>query len=137
MKRDALTVYLNEYLKVSDFSDACPNGLQVEGRSEIRKVITGVSACVELFERAVEKKADAVIVHHGLIWDFARPVYKGGYKKRVKILLENDINLYGYHLPLDAHEEIGNNALMAKLLGLTEIEPFGEYKGMFLSLIHI
>ena len=133
MKRDVLTAYLDEYLKAAKIPDACPNGLQVEGRSEIRKVITGVSACVELFEKAVEKKADAVIVHHGLIWDFARPVYKGGYKKRVKILLENDINLYSYHLPLDAHEELGNNILMAKILGLYDIEPFGEHKGMLIG----
>ena len=95
IKRSVLEQYLNEYLDCSGFNDLGPNGLQLEGRESIQKIITAVSAGVELFEKAIEKKADAIIVHHGIIWNFERPVYKGGYKKRVKLLLENDINLFG------------------------------------------
>ncbi|MEJ2542656.1 MAG: Nif3-like dinuclear metal center hexameric protein, partial [Calditrichaceae bacterium] len=109
LSRDELTAYLHEYLKVDEFNDYCPNGLQFEGKAEINKIITGVSASVDLFEKAVENKADAIIVHHGLIWNFDRPIYKGGYKQRVKLLMEHDISLYGFHLPLDAHEKVGNN----------------------------
>ncbi len=129
MHRDELTNFLNTYLFVNDFKDYGPNGLQVEGKAEINKVVTGVSASVELFQKALEEGADAIIVHHGIIWNFERPVYRGGYKKRVKFLLENDINLYGFHLPLDAHPEVGNNARLAKLLPLESLEPFGEYQG--------
>ena len=127
MKRNELTQYLNTYLRIDDFKDTASNGLQVEGREKIRKIVTGVSANVELFEKAIKLKADAIIVHHGIIWDFEHPVYQGSYKKRIKLLLENDINLYGYHLPLDAHKEVGNNVRLAQILGLENIEPFGEY----------
>ena len=133
MQRDSLTKHLHEYLNVEAFKDHGPNGLQVEGRKDIKKIITGVSAGVELFEKAIEKEADAIIVHHGVIWNFERPVYKGGYKKRIKLLLENDINLFAYHLPLDAHPEVGNNIVMAKILGLSDIQPFGDYNGQFVG----
>ncbi|MBD3226529.1 MAG: Nif3-like dinuclear metal center hexameric protein [Caldithrix sp.] len=133
MQRDELVNYLHTYLHTADFSDLCPNGLQVEGRHQVKHIVTGVSACVELFEKAVQKKADAVLVHHGIIWNFERPVYKGGYKKRVKMLLENDINLLGYHLPLDAHPEVGNNAQIANILNMDTIEPFGEMKGQYIG----
>lgn len=129
VSRNDLTLYLNSYLRIDEFNDICPNGLQVEGRSQINKIVTGVSASVELFDKAIKKNADAVITHHGIIWNFERPLYKGGYKKRVKLLIENNINLYGFHLPLDAHEEIGNNAVIARLLGLKNIEAFGEHNG--------
>ncbi len=134
IKRAALEQYLNEYLDCDGFNDIGPNGLQVEGREAIQKITIGVSAGVELFERAIEKKADAIIVHHGIIWNFERPVYKGGYKQRVKLLLENDINLFGYHLPLDAHMEIGNNAEIARILGVQNPQPFGEYNGRFVGV---
>lgn len=131
--RDDLAAYLADFLNVSDFSDLGPNGLQVEGRTEIRKIVTAVSASVELFESALKKSADAVLVHHGLIWNFERPLYRGSYKKRVQLLLENELNLFAYHLPLDAHEEVGNNIRIARLLGLQAPEPFGEYKGRFVG----
>jgi len=99
MKRNELSDFLNQVLNVASFSDYGPNGLQVEGRAEINKIVTAVSASVELFEKAIECHADAIIVHHGIIWNFERPVYKGGYKQRVKRLLENDLNLFAYHLP--------------------------------------
>lgn len=133
MRRDELTEYLNEYLQIDKFKDYGPNGCQVEGRREVKKIVTGVSACVELFEKAIEKKADAILVHHGIIWNFERPVYRGGYKKRVKILLNNDINLFAYHLPLDAHAEVGNNIRLAKILDLKTLEPFGDYNGTFIG----
>ena len=133
MKRDELVAYLNDFLRINEFTDLGPNGLQVEGREEIRKVVTGVSACVDLFEKAIELKADAILVHHGIIWDFERPVFRGGYKKRVKLLLEHNINLLAYHLPLDAHEQVGNNIQIARALELINMEPFGEYKGKLIG----
>ncbi|MDO9548494.1 MAG: Nif3-like dinuclear metal center hexameric protein [Candidatus Marinimicrobia bacterium] len=129
MQRNEILKYLDELLDVSSFSDYGPNGLQVEGRDEIKTIVTAVSASVELFEKAIEMQADAVLVHHGIIWNFERPVYRGGYKQRVKLLLEKDINLFGYHLPLDAHMKYGNAAQIAELLGLVEIQPFGEHEG--------
>ncbi len=133
MKRDELVAYLNDFLKIDEFTDLGPNGLQVEGKEEINHVVFGVSACVELFEKAVALKADAILVHHGIIWDFERPVYRGSYKKRVKLLLDNNLNLLAYHLPLDAHEQVGNNIEIAKQLELLDIKPFGEYKGKLIG----
>jgi len=125
---------LNEYLTTDDFNDLCPNGLQVEGKADIKKIVSGVSASVELFEKAIEQGADAIIVHHGIIWDFEKPLYRGGYKKRIKLLLENEINLYAWHLPLDAHPEVGNNAVLSRLLGLQNVMPFGGYKGQLIGM---
>ncbi len=134
MRRERLSNYLNELLKVDEFKDLCPNGLQVEGNNEIKKIVTAVSASVELFEKALAMGADTIIVHHGIIWNFERPVYKGGYKKRIKLLLENNINLLAFHLPLDAHPQIGNNAQIARILELQNIEPFGEYNGKLIGV---
>jgi dinuclear metal center YbgI/SA1388 family protein len=111
------------------FKDYCPNGLQVEGREEVQTIVTGVTGCVELFQKAIAEKADGILVHHGIIWNFERPVYKGGYKQRVKLLLENDINLWGFHLPIDAHQIYGNNAVLAELFDLENRVPFGDYNG--------
>lgn len=129
MNNIELENYIDTLLEVSRYTDMCPNGLQVEGRGDIKKIITGVSACVELFEEAVKQEADAILVHHGIIWNFERPVYKGSYKQRVKLLLENNINLFGYHLPLDGNAIYGNNAQIARLLKAKSIEPYNEYKG--------
>lgn len=134
VSRDKLTDYLHKFLKVDEFNDYCPNGIQFEGKPKINKIVTGVSASVDLFEKAAEHKADAVITHHGLIWDFDRPIYRGGYKKRVKLLMENDISLYGFHLPLDAHDIVGNNAVIATKLGLLNVKPFGEYRGQYIGM---
>jgi dinuclear metal center YbgI/SA1388 family protein len=129
MLRDDLVQYLSDYLNITAFKDAGYNGLQVEGRPEIRKVVTGVSACRELFQKAIEKNVDAIIVHHGILWDFERLPYKGSYKARVKMLLEHELNLLAYHLPLDAHPELGNNAQLLKILAVQNPTPFGEYHG--------
>ena len=134
MYREDLSVFLTNYLKTEDFKDDCPNGLQVDGSTEVNKILTAVSASVELFEMAAEQKADTVIVHHGLIWNFERPLYTGGYRERVRILLENNINLYGFHLPLDAHEEIGNNAQLCRKLNVENMRPFGDIKGQYIGM---
>ena len=134
MQRDDFTDFLTTYLKTDDYNDDCPNGIQVEGTAEVRKILTAVSASVELFEIAVAQKADTVIVHHGIIWNFERPVYKGGYRERIRLLLENNINLYGFHLPLDAHEEIGNNAQLCRRLEVKNMRPFGDIKGQYIGM---
>jgi len=100
--------------------------LQVEGRSEIRKIITGVTACQALLDEAVRQQADAIIVHHGYFWKSEPAVIRGMKRNRLKTLLANDINLYGWHLPLDMHAELGNNAQLGRLLGIEtqgEIDP--------------
>jgi dinuclear metal center YbgI/SA1388 family protein len=134
MDRNELSAYLNDYLKTDEFKDDCPNGLQVSGTSEVKKIFTAVSASVELFKIAEAQSADTVIVHHGLIWYFERPVYQGGYRERIRILLENNINLYGFHLPLDAHEEIGNNAQLCRKLNMNNMRPFGDIKGQYIGM---
>lgn len=130
MKNSELEKYINTLLDAPRYNDMCPNGLQVEGNDEVKKIITGVSACVDLFDEAIKRKADAIIVHHGIIWNFERPLYKGGYKERVKKLLDHNINLFGYHLPLDGDLKFGNNALIAGILEAKDIQPFNEYKGV-------
>jgi dinuclear metal center YbgI/SA1388 family protein len=129
MLRDDLLSYLNEYLRVADYRDYGPQGLQVEGRPEVRKLVSGVSGSVTLFEGAAAAGADMVIVHHGIFWDRDPRVVKGGLKRRLELLLQNGITLAGYHLCLDAHPELGNNILAARGLGLERIEPWCEYNG--------
>ncbi|MHB8605439.1 MAG: Nif3-like dinuclear metal center hexameric protein [Thermoplasmatota archaeon] len=119
----------NAYLDVARFADNAPNGLQIEGRAEVTRLATGVSASAELFERAIERGADAVIVHHGLFWDKdARPLV-GPQRRRVKLLLDADVSLLQYHLPLDAHPEVGNNAVALRALGARDLAPWAEYNG--------
>lgn len=122
--------YMNELLDAASFADYCPNGLQVEGGQEVRRVVLGVSACLALFEEAAARKADLVLVHHGIIWKNEWPLrVVGSMRKRMGALIDNDISLVGYHLPLDAHPEVGNNAVAAKLMQLVDVEPFGDYNG--------
>jgi len=126
MKNSELERLINEKLNSSAISDFAPNGLQVEGRSEIRKIITGVTACQALLDEAVRQQADAIIVHHGYFWKSEPAVIRGMKRNRLKTLLANDINLYGWHLPLDMHAELGNNAQLGRLLGIEtqgEIDP--------------
>lgn len=130
LSRDELTSWLDRYLQVDRYDDPSLNGLQVEGREEISRVAFAVSADRETIERAVREGADALIVHHGLLWKFhgARP-FAGPFARRLFPLIQNRVNLYGYHLPLDGHLEVGNAAALARKLGLLEIEPFGEWRG--------
>lgn len=133
MRNLALEELINNELKVSEFQDYAPNGLQVEGRSHVQKIVTGVTACQALLDKAVEMNADAVIVHHGYFWKNEPVVIKGMKRKRLKTLLENDINLYGYHLPLDAHPHLGNNTQLAHIMGvkidghIEPLMPFGYF----------
>ena len=114
---------LNEKLSTDRINDYAPNGLQVEGKSEIKKIITGVTASQALIDYAVAQQADALLVHHGYFWKSENPCIRGMKGKRIKTLLVNDINLYGYHLPLDVHPELGNNAKLAQLLGISDLQP--------------
>lgn len=128
--RDRLVAYLDALLEAGKGRDFGPNGLQVEGRQEIRKVVTGVSGCLELFERAHEAGADAVLVHHGIFWDNLPRALTGFQYRRVAALVANGINLIAYHLPLDRHPELGNNAVAARMFGLEEAVPFALYDGL-------
>ena len=114
-----LETYLNTLLNVSKFRDYAPNGLQVEGRAEVRRIVTGVTASQALLDAALEYEADAVLVHHGYFWKGEAPVIRGMKKQRLATLLKHDMSLLGYHLPLDAHPLLGNNAQLATLLGIT------------------
>lgn len=133
MNNLALEQHLNQLLNVGEFHDCAPNGLQVEGKAEIQRVVTGVTACQALLDAALEKRADAILVHHGYFWKKDATTIRGMQRNRLKTLLSNDINLYGYHLPLDAHPELGNNAQLAKRLQITPqgniapLLPFGEF----------
>ncbi len=133
MNNHALEKLINEYLSSDRFKDYAPNGLQVEGQEEIQHVVTGVTACQALLDRAVQLGAEAIIVHHGYFWKNEPVVIKNMKRQRLKTLLANDINLYGWHLPLDAHETVGNNIQLAKLLDIKvtgEIQPYlleGEF----------
>ncbi|KOC92941.1 type 2 GTP cyclohydrolase I [Winslowiella iniecta] len=134
MRNSELEQIVNQQLNTAAFSDYAPNGLQVEGRDEVKKIITGVTACQALLDEAVRQQADAVLVHHGYFWKNEAPVIKGMKRNRLKALLANDINLYGWHLPLDAHPQLGNNAQLAKLLQIEvrgeimPLVPWGELK---------
>lgn len=124
MKRDELTAYIAHLLHCNEFTDYCPNGLQVEGKDNIQRVVCGVTACQALLDAAVAERADAVIVHHGYFWKGEAPSVCGMKKQRLATLLKNDINLLAYHLPLDAHPQLGNNAQLAKQAGWTIISQF-------------
>jgi dinuclear metal center YbgI/SA1388 family protein len=125
-----LIAYLDQYLDASRGRDYGPNGLQVEGKEEVRKVVTGVSACHELFVRAREAGADAVLVHHGLFWEGMPRTLTGFQYRRVAELIRGEISLIAYHLPLDRHPELGNNALAGRAFGLADLEPFGLHEGL-------
>jgi len=127
--------YINSLLKVEDFKDHSPNGLQVEGTSSIKKIVTGVSASIDLFNRAVIEKADLILVHHGMFWDSDSPIVQGSSKERLSLLIKNNMSLAGYHLPLDAHPKYGNNAQLIKKLSLIDREPFGCYEGKSIGFV--
>lgn len=118
--------YTGQILEVERFRDYCPNGLQVEGRQEVRSIVTGVTASMALLESAREAGADMVLVHHGYFWRNEDPRVVGIKHKRLRFLLTHEINLAAYHLPLDAHPELGNNAQLARLLGLNVEGVAGE-----------
>ncbi|MCC3702331.1 type 2 GTP cyclohydrolase I [Rouxiella badensis] len=130
MNNIVLEKIIDRKLDVNAFKDYAPNGLQVEGSSEVKRVVTGVTASQKLLDAAVAHGADTLIVHHGYFWKNEPAAVRGMKRNRLKTLLLNDINLYGYHLPLDAHPELGNNAQLANLFGikvLGEIMPLVPY----------
>ncbi|MCL1077232.1 Nif3-like dinuclear metal center hexameric protein [Parashewanella spongiae] len=118
MTRNELISYLDNYLNVQQYKDYAPNGIQVEGRDQVRRIITGVTACQSLIEEAVKLNADAILVHHGYFWKGEPQVIVGMKQRRIKTLLMNDISLFGYHLPLDGHPVVGNNKQLGVKLGI-------------------
>lgn len=121
MKTIELVDYLDGFLEIDSYQDYAPNGLQISATDDIKTIVTGVTASQELINQAIELNADAILVHHGYFWKNESPVITGMKQKRIKSLLDNNINLIAYHLPLDAHAAIGNNAQLAKLWGLQDV----------------
>ena len=132
-QREPLRHALDTLLDAARFRDYCPNGLQVEGREGIVRVVSGVTASRALIERAIVVKADAILVHHGLFWKGDDLRIVGPKKTRLELLLRHGINLFAYHLPLDAHAELGNNAQLAQQLGFTITGRFAEQEIGFLG----
>ncbi len=126
MHRNELENYLNQLLEISRFQDYCPNGLQVEGRDKIGKIVTGVTASLALLKAAIEQGADAVLVHHGYFWRGEDARITGMKARRIELLMAHKINLFAYHLPLDCHLEFGNNTQLGKRLEFIETDRFGE-----------
>ncbi len=126
IEREALVSHLQALLEVDRFKDYGPNGLQVEGRTQVRKVVTGVTASLALIEAAAAEGADAILVHHGLFWRGQDGRVTGWMRQRLGQLIAHDINLLAYHLPLDAHSALGNNAQWGQRLGLVANGRFGE-----------
>jgi dinuclear metal center YbgI/SA1388 family protein len=124
-----LVAHLDGLLDAARFADYGPNGLQVEGRGSVRRVVVGVTACLELIEKAAALGADAILVHHGILWG-GTPTLTGSFGRRVRTLMRHDLSLIAYHLPLDAHLGLGNGASLARRLGVTDLVPFGMHKGM-------
>lgn len=126
MQLQELENYIQQLLQSWRFRDYCPNGLQFEGRREVRRLITGVSANMDLLQAAVDLKADAILVHHGWFWKNEDACITGIKRRRIGLLAQHDISLLAWHLPLDAHPELGNNAQLARQLGLTLERTTGE-----------
>ena len=127
--------HLDSTLEIDRFRDYAPNGLQVEGAIEVERIVTGVSASAELIGRAIEASADLIVVHHGLVWGGGLAKIAGPMRQRLKLLLGNDVSLAAYHLPLDKHARLGNNAGIADALGLSpERTAFGDVRGTALGL---
>lgn len=128
MLRNELLKHLNSTLSADLIPDYCPNGLQVEGRDKINHIITGVTACEQLIDEAIVRQADAILVHHGYFWKGESHVLTGMKRNRIAKLLNHDINLIAYHLPLDVHETLGNNAQLGQLLNIKNIKPITGIK---------
>jgi dinuclear metal center YbgI/SA1388 family protein len=135
MLRDDLTRHLDDLLEARGFPDYGPNGLQVEGRAEVTRLATACTASKAVIDAAVAADAHALIVHHGLFWGGGHTRITGMLKGRIAPLLQQDCSLLGYHLPLDAHPEVGNNAVVLDLLGIAERMAFAVYKGKAIGLM--
>ncbi len=130
VSQQQLNDFFYTLLAPETFNDYCPNGLQIEGTQHINKIAFAVSATRDSIIKAVDQQADSLVVHHGLFWKFhgARAI-TGAFGQRIIPIIKNDMNLFAYHLPLDAHPVIGNAAMLGKKLGLSEQLPFGDFKG--------
>ena len=126
MKRDELTCYLDELLDSARYQDYCPNGLQVEGCADVQRIVAGVTANQALLDAAIARGADTILVHHGWFWRGEDGRVTGLRKTRLQTLLKHNINLIGYHLPLDGHAEFGNNVQLARQMGWLAEGHFGE-----------
>lgn len=134
MTRDELVKFLDETLELQNFSgDVSNNGLQVEGKSEVNKVMFAVDGCQEVFEMAAAEKADFIFVHHGISWGGGLKRWVGSDARRFATLFGNGISLYGAHLPLDAHKVYGHNALLSDMIGMEKREDFFEYDGVYIG----
>jgi dinuclear metal center YbgI/SA1388 family protein len=134
-ERKEIIAYLDDLLEIDAFTDYGPNGLQVPGAERVSMVMTGVSAQRELFEEAAAAGAELVLCHHGLFWESHGRSIGPAMRERLRILFDADISLAGYHLPLDAHPEVGNNAQICAALGLEPAEPFAEHKGRPIGIV--
>jgi dinuclear metal center YbgI/SA1388 family protein len=125
---------LNDFFRIEDFKDASPNGLQVEGKKEVSKAATAVTASLNIIEKAVEKGIELLIVHHGLFWRGDSYVLTGVKKEKIAQLVKHGMSLAAYHLPMDAHREVGNNWKAAVDMGWSDLEPFGKYEGVYIGV---
>jgi dinuclear metal center YbgI/SA1388 family protein len=124
-----IVYFLNQYLKIGDIKDTCWNGLQFEGKSEVKKIAFAVDASIDTFKLAIQKQADLIVVHHGHFWETQNPSIVGWAKERVEILSKHQTSLYACHLPLDRHRIVGNNAQLLKLLGANITNKFLLHEG--------
>ena len=133
LKTSKLIQHCNDLLNIYDITDYCPNGLQIQGNKKITKIVSGVTASLALIEKAVDEKADALLVHHGYFWKNEPPEITKIKYSRIKLLMDNNINLIVYHLPLDMHETLGNNVQLARVLGVENARCIqqGKAKGLF------
>ncbi len=135
IERGELVEYLDRYLAVGDVQDDCPNGLQVEGKTSIHRLAVGVTACQALLSRARRWGADAVLVHHGIFWNSKEGTrIERSLRQRLMILLDEKMSLLAYHLPLDCHPEVGNNAILAQQLGASKVEQAFPHRGTAIGL---
>ena len=128
MDRDALNIYLHDYLACDDFNDYAPNGIQVEGKRSIKRISTAVTASLDVIQKTIAQGSDALLVHHGYFWKGEDPSLRGIKCERIRQLMRHDITLYAYHLPLDCHGELGNNACLAQLLELDTVQSHAVAK---------
>lgn len=134
VRLDDITQELKSLLRPEQFNDYCPNGLQVEGRPSVVRMVTGVTACQALIDKAIELEADLILVHHGYFWRGEDAVVTGIKKNRIQALLKHNISLLAYHLPLDVHVELGNNAQLGKLLEFTVNGDLGKQNNNSIGL---
>jgi dinuclear metal center YbgI/SA1388 family protein len=132
VSRERIVDYLNTFLAIDTVKDASCNGLQVEGVKSVSRVGLAVDACMVVYKKAIAKRCQMLIVHHGLIWNGLTSI-TGATAAQVRFLLAHGLNLYAAHLPLDFHAEVGNNAMLARALHLSSVKPFGVYKGQLIG----